>query len=205
MATPITKKDQALHLLQEQGVATGNAFEAAGISRSYLYDLVKSGDIARVGRGLFSLQEQQISINHSLAEIAAYMPESIICLLSALQFHEIGTQLPPVVWIALKPHSYIPQCTPTAIQAVYMDQKYLDLGVETHLIDRVPVKITSIAKTVTDCFKHKRSVGLGVCLEALKDVLDNKRATADEIYYMALANRMAKKILPYLEALNWRF
>ena len=83
-----------------------------------------------------------------------------------------------------------------------MDQKYLDLGVQTHIIDGVSVKITNIAKTITDCFKHKRSVGLGVCLEALKDVLDNRRATPDEVYHMAVANRSAKTILPYLEALN---
>jgi predicted transcriptional regulator of viral defense system len=196
-----TKKQQVLDLLRTQEIANGSTFESIGVSRSYLYDMAAAGDIANVGRGLFSLTNQNITTHHSFAETAAYIPHGVICLLSALQFHEIGTQLPPRVWVALKAHSYVPKHSPAAIEVIFMGEKYLNMGLETHILEGVPVRITSIAKTVVDCFKYKRNVGLDVCLEALKDVLYNKRISMDEIYNMAMANRVGSIVRPYLEAL----
>ena len=139
--------------------------------------------------------------NHSLVEIASYVPECVICLLSALQFHKIGTQLPPAVWIALPSFASKPKL-PIRIEVVHMNSAGLAAGADGHILEGKAVRIFNPAKTVADCFKYRSSVGLDVALEALKQCLNKRLASPAEIYDYAVVDRVSNTIAPYLEALS---
>jgi len=151
------------------------------------------------GRGLYQLADAEFSAAHSLAEAGRILPRGVVCLLSALQHHGLTAQTPHEVWMLLASKDWAPKTPSVAIKVVRASGEALTAGVERHTIERVPVAITVPAKTVADCFKYRNKIGLDVAIEALKDCLRLRRATADELWRYAVICRVQNVIRPYIE------
>jgi predicted transcriptional regulator of viral defense system len=192
--------DQAYQLLKAKGIMRPRDLKAADIPESYLWEMASTGRIQHLGRGLYALNELELSSFHSLVEVAQYVPKGVICLLSALQYHELTTQLPPAVWLAIPAHAHRPHIPHQSLELVQSKPELMTLGVETHIIEDTPVQIFSSARTIADCFKFRGRVGMDVALEALKMGL-GKGVKANEIWIYCKPLRVTKVILPYLEAL----
>ena len=154
----------------------------------------------RVGRGMYTLPRAKVTEHHSFAEVAKRVPESTICLLSALAFYDLTTQAPHEVWIALPPGARTPRSTVTAIRPHRFSGKALTEGREKYIIEGVSVMIYVPAKTVADCFKFRNKIGIDVAIEALRESLRKKAATVSEIRYFAHICRVARVMRPYLDS-----
>jgi predicted transcriptional regulator of viral defense system len=162
---------------------------------------VSKGDLIRVGRGRYVLPRAEHSENLGLALVAAAVPRSVICLLSALRFHGIGTQAPHEVWIAVEQGAARPRLDYPPVRVTLISGPAFRFGVEGHQIDGVPVRIYSPAKTVADCFKFRNKIGLDVAIEALREALRAKRCTREEIWAAGKVCRVTTVIRPYIEAI----
>lgn len=196
------KRNIILGLAAKQGVIRAADVASFDISAAYVHDLARNGYLDHVGRGLFSLPTYRHTENRSLVEAARYAPESVVCLLSALQFHGIGTQLPPAVWLAISNKARVPHLPFLLIQPVRMSPASLHAGVEVHVLEGVPVRIFSAAKTVADCFKYRSSVGMDVAIEALKESLSRGLFQPSDLYEYAVADRVWAIAKPYIEAVQ---
>lgn len=163
--------------------------------------LVAEGLIERVVRGVYRLPEQPVTENHGLALAAAVVPQGVICLLSALQYHGIGTQLPSEVWLAIDRRAWRPRLAYPPLRIVRYTGKALSAGVETHRMEGRPVKVYGPAKTVADCFKYRNKLGIDVALEALREGWRARRFTMDELDGYAAICRVQRVMRPYLESL----
>ena len=170
--------------------------EAIGIPREYLLRLLRRGVLARSGRGLYRLADAPVTEHHSLAEVAKRAPDATICLLSALVFHDLTTQLAREVWIALPAGRRAPKIDTVGIRVARFTGKAM--GREKHKLEGVPVQIYCAAKTVADCFKFRNKIGLDV---ARRNCLHNRVATVREIQHYAEICRVARVMRPYLEAI----
>src|SRR3989338_4784906 len=188
-------------LLKKQGTVRSQDFSEHDIPRVLLSRMVKRGEIERVERGLYRSPNTQMSEKETLVSVALKVPRAVFCLLTALQFYELTTQLPRQVWIAMPHGSRKPRIDYPPLQMIRLTGKTYSEGVNTVVCDQVPIRIYSPAKTVVDCFKFRNKIGLDVALEALKDVLHQKKATSDELYHFAKIERVQKIILPYMEAM----
>lgn len=196
----MARVDDIKALLKRYGTVTARTLEQQGINRRILSRLQASGELVRVARGIYASGEAEgVTAHHSLAVVARRVPSGVICLLSALRFHEIGTQVPSQIWIGLPRGTRIP--AETMIHAVHYNRPSFQVGVEQHRIEGITVSIFSPAKTVADCFKFRNQIGLEVAIEALRESLRAKKATLTNIYAFAQACRIANVIKPYLEAL----
>ncbi len=198
MAKPLQKIVQYIGL---HGIVRPRDIEAIGLPREYLVRLHRQGKLKRPGRGIYTLPDANVTEHHSYAEVAKRVPEAVICLLSALTFHEITTQSPASVWIALGKGARTPALTSPSLRIVRLSGQSLTEGIEKHLVEGVPVRVYSAAKTVADCFKFRNKIGLDVAIEALKDSLRQKKANINEIYRHAKVCRVSNVIRPYMEAL----
>jgi predicted transcriptional regulator of viral defense system len=174
--------------------------EALGIPRSQLRAWLRDGKAEQVGRGLYRRVEVEPSEHETIAMVAARVPNAVICLLTALRVHGLGTQAPREVWIALDRKARKPRLADLPIHVVRFSGPMLTYAVESREIQGVPVRITSPARTVVDCFRYRNKVGLDVALEALRDALAYRRATVVEILRIAEVGRVRRVILPYVEA-----
>lgn len=190
-----------MHYVGQHGIVRPRDIEAIGLPREYLLRLHRQGKIIRSGRGLYSLPDATITERHSYAEAARRVPGGVFCLLSALAFHEITTQSPSSVWIALPQGARRPTISSLSLRVVRLSGPSLTEGIENHKIEGVPIRVYSVAKTVADCFKFRNKIGLDVAIEALKDSLGQKKATINEIYRYARICRVSNVIRPYMEAL----
>jgi predicted transcriptional regulator of viral defense system len=188
-------------LAQRLGVVRPRDVEAAGIPREYLLRLMRRGVLERSGRGLYRLADAPVTEHHSLAEVGKRLPHATVCLLSALVFHQITTQNPAEVWIALPPGSRTPRANGQRLRVVRFTGPALTEGRQEHRIEGVPVGIYSPAKTVADCFKFRNKIGLDVAIEALRECLRQRKATIREIHRFAQICRVARVMQPYLESL----
>jgi predicted transcriptional regulator of viral defense system len=196
-----TGRERALKLARRrQGVTTRDMADA-GIHRQVLSRLVEAGQLERVSRGLYRLPEHPITENHALAIVATTVPRGVVCLLSALQFHGIGTQLPFEVWIAIDRRSRRPALNYPPLHVVRYTGEALTEGIETHRVEGRPVLVYGIAKTLADCFKYRNKIGLDVALEALREAWRGRRFKMDEIERFAAICRVRRVMQPYLEAL----
>ncbi len=199
--TTTDAQERLLDLARKRGSVTRQEAVAAGIHTQTLSRLVRSGDLERVGRGLYRLPETPITENHGFALVAAAVPKAVICLISALRFHEIGTQLPHEVWIAIDRRSRRPSIEYPRLRVFRFGGVALTEGIETHRLEGETVRIYSAAKTVADCFKYRNKVGLDVALEALREAWRERRFTMDEIHRYAGICRVEQVMRPYLELL----
>ena len=198
MAKPLQK---IMRYIREHGMVRPRDIEAIGLPREYLVRLHRQGKLNRSGRGIYTVPDANVTERHSYAEVAKRVPEAVICLLSALAFHEITTQSPPSVWIALRKGARKPALTSPSLRIVRLSGPSLTEGIENHQVEGVPVRVYSAAKTVADCFKFRNKIGLDVAIEALKDCLRQKKASVNEIYRYAKICRVSNVIRPYMEAL----
>ena len=188
--------------LSAHGVLRARDAEAFGFARPALAQLVQSGELERVGRGLYVPAKANITEHHSLVESAARVSHGVVCLLSALRFHGIGTQNPHEVWIAIDVKAWKPVADALPLRIVRFSGAALTYGVEIHKLEGVDVRITSREKTVADCFKYRHKIGLDVALEALREYLRSRKRSMDELNKAAEACRVARVMRPYLEALS---
>ncbi len=196
-------RDTAMELVRRRGVARTRDFDAAGVPRVYLKRLSDEGRLVQVGRGLYKSADAENASASSLAEAARAVPRGTVCLLSALQFHELTTQTPHEVWVLLGSKEWAPVSPAIAIRVIRASGQSLTSGVEIHVVDHVPVPITSPAKTVVDCFKYRNKIGLDVAIEALQDFMKSPegRKSLNELWAYAEIDRVDNIIRPYIEAL----
>jgi predicted transcriptional regulator of viral defense system len=197
-----TNRDKTLKLARRSRGVTPRELADAGIHRQVLTRLVAEGRIERIARGVYRLAEQPITEHHALAVAAAAVPQGVICLLSALQYHGLGTQLPSEVWMALDRRAWRPKLGYPSLRIVRYTGAALTEGVERHTIEGRDVRVYSVAKTVADCFKYRNKIGLDVALEALRDAWRSKRITMDELDRHAAICRVQRVMRPYLEAVT---
>jgi predicted transcriptional regulator of viral defense system len=195
-----TDRDKTLKLARRRQGVTARELAAARIHRQVLSRLVESGEIERVARGVYRLPEHPLTENYGLAMASAVVTHGVICLLSALQFHGIGTQLPSEVWIAIDRRARRPALKYPPLRIVRYSGAALTEGVESHRIEGRTVRVYNVAKTVADCFKYRNKIGLDVALEALREARRAKQASADALWRYAKINRVANVMRPYLEA-----
>ena len=162
---------------------------------------MRAGALERVARGRYRLPDAPITEHHGFALVAAAVPKAVICLLSALSFHQIGTQLPHEVWIALDRRSRRPSLAYPRLRVHRFGGNALTEGIETHRIEGETVRVTTVAKTIADVFKYRNKVGLDVALEALREAWRARRFTMDEIHRYARICRVERVMRPYIEAL----
>lgn len=196
-----SKIKQVLEYAQNRSVLRAQELEAHGIHREYLRRLENQGLLMRSGRGIYTLVDTELTEHHSLAEASQRVPHGIVCLLSALRFHGITTQAPFEVWMAIDQKARPPKEAILPMRIVYMSGSALQLGVEKHQIEGVPVQIYNLAKTVADCFKYRNKIGLDVALEALRECWKEHCSTIDELWYYAKTCRVSNVMRPYLESL----
>src|SRR6516225_5518667 len=182
MAKPYQK---IMQYVGRHGMVRPRDIEAIGLPREYLVRLHQQGKLNRSGRGIYTLPDAAVTERHSYAEVAKRVPEAVICLLSALTFHQITTQSPSSVWIALGKGARTPALTSPSLRIVRLSGPSLTEGIENHRVEGVPIRVYSAAKTVADCFKFRNRIGLDVAIEALKDSLRQKKANINEIYRYA--------------------
>ena len=199
-ARPPSQKKTALKLLERHGIMRLSDLMAQGIHPPTLARLVEQGVLARPSRGLYELADAEVEAAHGLAEIAKRVPRGVICLISALQFHQITLQMPSSVWVAIGVHDRKPRINRSTARFVRFGEAAIKRGVKTHIIDSVPVRIFVPAKTVVDCFRFRSTVGLDVALEALRMALRSRKATPDAIASHARALRIWSVLRPYLES-----
>ena len=201
MNTP-TQAERALDLASRKGLLRARDLDALDVPRIVLTRLTAAGRLEKVGRGLYRLPGTQGSEHESLAAVARRVPQAVFCLLTALQFHELTTQLPRQLWIAMPRGSHVPRIEYPPLKMVQMSQDVFTSGVEEHWHDGVMLRVTSVAKTVADCFKHRNKIGLDVALEALKDARARHKASVDDIWRYAKICRVANVMRPYLESIG---
>jgi predicted transcriptional regulator of viral defense system len=189
-----------IKLLQEQEVIRPQDLRGAGISPASLYWLHQQGRVVRIGRGLYRLPDGNVTAHHSLAVACKRVPHGVICLLSALSFHELGTQLPFEVWMAIDRKARLPRIDYPPMRFVRFSGQALTAGVEQHQIEGVDVSVYVPAKTVADCFKYRNKIGLDIALEALRECRRLRRCTDRDLWYFARVCRVANVMQPYLEA-----
>lgn len=193
-------RQRVLDLARSHGILRARDAEAAGVHTQTLSALVADGILERVARGRYRLADADTTEHHGLAVAAAAVPSGVICLLSALQFHEIGTQLPREVWVAVDRRARRPALDFPPLRVVRFSGQALTAGVEHHVIEGQVVRITSAAKTVADCFKYRNKIGLDVALEALAEGWRMRRFTLADLNAYAIIDRVQRVMKPYIEA-----
>lgn len=188
-------------LAQQHGVLRPRDVEAAGIPREYLLRLLKRGIVERTGRGLYRRADAPITEHHSTVQVAKRVPKGTVCLISALSFHGITTQIPHEIWVALPRGSRTPRPDNVHVRTVRFTGSALTEGRVVHGIEGVEVAIYSPAKTVADCFKFRNKIGLDVALEGLRECVRQRKATISQIRHFAEICRVARVMQPYLESL----
>jgi predicted transcriptional regulator of viral defense system len=163
--------------------------------------LCERGLLEQVGRGLYRLPDAPVTELSSLAEVSKRVPHAVICLLSALQVHQMTTEAPHAVWVLIERHARMPNLVSPKLEVVRASGRALEYGVESRVVEGVKVRITTPAKTVADCFRYRRHVGLETALDALKDYVRKRKGTIDALVEAARADRIHAFVRPYIEAL----
>jgi predicted transcriptional regulator of viral defense system len=181
---------------------TGQAL-MRGIHPAALYSLVEAGQLTRLARGLYRLADAQEFSNPDLAVVAAKAPDAVVCLISALSFHGITTQVPRAVHLAVPRGRYAGLRLRSPPVKIYrFDAATFDQGIETHQVDGVTVRIYGVARTLVDCFKYRNKLGLDIAIEALRFARERKRISNREILHFARLLRQVRVINPYLESVT---
>ena len=200
-ATP-THEQQVLRLARARKLLRARDVAQHGLPTITLTRLVQAGKLQRVARGLYGVPGAKTSEHRSLAEVSARVPKGVVCLLSALRVHEIGTQAPFEVWLAIPLHMATPRLDQPAIRVVRMSDEALAKDVERRDIDGVKVPVFNAARTVVDCFRFRNKIGLDVALEALRDGWRQRKFTMDDLWRHATRGRVANVMRPYIEAIT---
>lgn len=196
-------RDRALSLTRQRGIARARDYMAAGIPLTYIKRLIEAGALVRLGRGLYQTSDRVGEhVAHDLAEAARLVPRGVVSLLSALRQHELTTQLPHAVWMTIPHKARTPNPTGLRLEIIRATGAVLTAGVEHIQVEGVAVPIYGVAKTIADCFKHRRHVGEDVAIEALRDALRQRKTTPSELMRFAAIDRVADRMQPYIKAMQ---
>ena len=196
-----SRERQVLQHIRHLGIVRPAELEARGIPRGLLYRLVRKGMIQRQGRGLYVANNHAYTAEHTLAQVAKRVPGGVLCLLTALRFHELTTQAPAEVWIALPEKARKPRLDYPRLRVTRFSGSALTEGIETHRLENVDIRVYSAAKTVADCFKYRNKVGIDVAVEALRDFSRRHRGGATALARFARICRVTRVMQPYLDAI----
>ena len=202
-ATPQSQSDSArvLALAQSRPILRARDVAAQGIHTGALTRLTRAGALEKVSAGRYRLATPGVSESHSLVLACGIVPSSVVCLSTALLFHNLGTQLPRDVWLAVPRGRRIPSVAYPPIRVTRIAPALFDLGIEEHRIEGGVVRVYSIARTVVDCFRFRNKVGLDIALEALIEARRSRRLDLNELDKVAKALRLDRVMRPYLEML----
>ena len=190
-----------LRLVRRLGIVRPRDLRAHKLPGDALWRLARRGLLEQRSRGVYALAGHEFTEHHSLAEAAKRVPQGVICLLSALRAHNLTTQSPHEVWIAIDRKARLPKSGAAKLRVVRFSGAALSGGVEQRQIEGVRVPIYNVAKTVADCFKYRNKIGLDVALEALREAWRSRRATSNDLWKYAEICRVANVMRPYLESL----
>ena len=200
-STPTKQRDVVLCLCRQKGLVRMSDIRNAGIGPETVARLVREGVVARVARGLYQIADAMPDPQRSLAEASARVPRGVICLTSALQFHELTLQMPTAVWIAIDRTGWKPKVDYPPVRFVRFSGHALAGGVKRHLIEGVEVPIFEPAKSIVDCFRYRNKIGLDIALEGLREGLRSRRVTPDKLWEFARTARVWSVMRPYVEAM----
>jgi len=197
-----TAQDRLLSLAKQRPILRAADAARLGVHTQAFTRLVAEGVLERVGRGRYRSPNAAATEHHGLALAAASVPRGVVCLLSALVFHGLGTQNPSEVWMAIDRRARMPRVAWPPLHVVRFSGRALTEGVETHRIEGEAVRVYSVAKTIADCFKYRNKLGMDVALEALKDAWRRRRVRMTDLDRHARVCRVERAMRPYLEALT---
>jgi predicted transcriptional regulator of viral defense system len=202
MSRQPSQPERLRQILAERTIVRASELRREGIDGKTISRAVNEGFVERIGRGLYQQPGSRIDASHALAETAKKIPKGVIAMTSALAFHGLTDQMPRKVWIAISKTDWqpVPSYPPTHI--VRFEDKYLQQGIEPHIISGVHVPIYSVAKTIADIFRNPRLIDRSVAIEGLRAALDQRKATPGQIADAARAGGAWKVMRPYLEALT---
>lgn len=201
-STQRSQRDRALHLLKQRGMARLTEFRNAGITAATISRLEEAGEITRLTRGLYQLPDAKVDANHTLAQAAKLVPRGVVCLTSALAFHELIDKIPPKVWLAIGSKDWRPALKYPPVRFARFPAELLKSGVETHDIEGIPVRVFGVAKTLADAFRYRNTVGSGVAIAGLRAALRERKASPAQIARYANESGIWKIIEPYVTALT---
>jgi predicted transcriptional regulator of viral defense system len=199
---PDSQTTKALAVLRQRGLTRLSEFRQAGITAATISRLEAAGTISRLARGLYQLPDAVVGPNHTLAEASKLVPKGIICLNSALAFHDLTDQIPSHVWLAIGPKDWRPRIEYPPMRFAHFPITQLRAGIEHHSIERVSVPIYSITKTIADLFRYRRTVGVNVAIEGLREALRQRKATPAAIARSATDGGVWNVMEPYMSALT---
>ena len=198
---PKSKADKLRNLAAKRQIITAADAAQLGVPRTYLSRLARWGQLEKIARGLYTSPGFSPSEHASLVEASYQVPTGVLCLLSALRFHNLTTQSPREVWMAIGHKAWAPKVSSPRVRFVRMSAPALHFGVSQHQESGATLPVFSPAKTVADCFKFRHKIGLDVAIEALKESRRLKKASIDELWAAAKVCRVSNVIRPYLESL----
>ena len=202
LSVPTTQRERVFAFLKAKGMARLSELIGEGITAATVSRLEREGAITKLARGLYQLPEASINAHHTLAEAAKLVPKGVICLTSALAFYGLTDQIPAKVWVAIGPKDWRPKFRYPPARFAHFPINHLRIGVERHIIDGVEVPIFGVAKTIADLFRYRRTVGINVALEGLREALRKRKATPAQIAKYASDARVWKTMEPYVSALT---
>lgn len=196
----IAPSKSALELLHAKGMVRAHELASIGVTGETLQQLLRTGLLVRISRGLYAAPDRALNEHDQLAQLSIKHPRMVFCLLTALRIHGLTTQAPHEVWVAISPNARAPQVSYPPLRIVRLSGA--DVQVVTISLDGiVHIPVTSVAKTVADCFKFRNKIGLDIALEALRDAWRQKKVTMDELWESAQLCRVTNVMRPYLESL----
>ena len=187
--------------MNNHGILRASKAIELGVPKHVLYEMVRTGELLREAQGIYRLSETPMPGNPDLVTLSLRVPRAVFCLISALYFHELTTQIPHSVYFALPRHVKTPKIPYPPIRVFHFSKEAYQAGIVEHTLDGVKVKIYDREKTIADCFKFREKIGMDVALEALKDYFKQPRANVSLLMKYARINRVEKVMQPYLEAL----
>lgn len=202
MAIQPTNRDLAFKTFKGRSMMRLSDLRTAGVTSVTLRRMQDSGEIVKLGRGVYQIADADYTAEHSLAEAALRVPNGVVCLLSALAYHGLTDQMPSKVWMAIGHKAWAPTTSSPPLRIVRFADNFLADGVDIVVIEDVSVRIFGVAKTIADSFRHRRSVGMAVALEGLQEALRQRTATASEILAAAERGRVGTIVRPYLTAMT---
>jgi predicted transcriptional regulator of viral defense system len=185
--------------IKKSGMCRVRDAEKNGFRRRDFARLIEDGKIERLSRGLYGVTGVSVGPDQGLRELALRAPDAVVCLISALHFHNLTTQIPRVIWCAIEGTSHAPRISYPPIKIVRFTGDAYSAGVEIYKRDGTPIKVYSVAKTVADLFRFRNKTGIDIAIEALREAIRSRKATRDEIRKMAQVRGVEKIMRPYME------
>jgi len=197
-----TQQDRLIQLLENHPLMRARDLKAEGIAASTIARAAQAGAIIRAARGLYQLPDTELDLESTLAEASKRVPKGVICMISALAYHQLTDQMPRMVWLAIGAKDWEPSVNYPPLRIVRFRPPYLEYGIENHVISGIEVPIYSTSKSLADAFRSRRFVDRSVAIECLRNAIEERKATPAEIAQVAKDCGAWKQMRPYLEAMT---